>query len=91
MKPPKTRFLKNEASAKFMRDVVSNPLFIEAAEAALLSVTYRLTEGPEAAEPTSRFFRMTGAREYMTELFSIAEVPKDIPQKHPNDNLLPTS
>lgn len=91
MKPPKTRFLKNEASARFMRDVVVNPLFIEASEAALLSLTSKLTDSPERAEPASRYFRLTGAREYMDELFRIAEVPKDIPHKPINDNLTPTN
>jgi hypothetical protein len=73
---PKKKFQENKQAAEKHRDLVLNPDFRNALEAALLEQILTLPNTFDPTEAAAAYYRIVGARDFITHLLSIAELPK---------------
>lgn len=87
----KARFLEDKPAASWMRDVVDNPKFQVATDAAMLQLTQKLGQPTQAGmppvDPIAQYSRLVGAQQYLAELLTIADQAKPLVRKPANDNL----
>lgn len=77
MKPesPKSRFLKS-GHAKACEDIITNPAFIAAADAAMIELSDRLGGAQDGNTAAARHFMLEGARAYRMVLFRMPDKPE---------------
>lgn len=73
---PKKKFQANKQAADKHRDLVLSDDFRDALHAALLEEVLALPNTYEPVEASAAYYRIIGARDFITQLLSIAETSK---------------
>jgi len=82
---PKKEFLEKKVLADAHRDLVVSARFREALNAALIDYIVAFTPVTDTEISAANFHRIEGAREFITHLLSIAEMPKSPPAPLPTN------
>jgi len=80
---PKKDFQEKKQFANAHSDLVMSTPFREALHAALLDQVMNLTETNDPAVAAAQYQRIMGARDFITKLLNVAEMPKTPPAPPP--------
>lgn len=84
---PKLRFMENVEHARFHRELVVNPAFRSACEATFAEMVMGGGTAQTSMDASAAAYRIEGARQFVTVLFNLAEMPKSLPKSVSHDNL----
>lgn len=85
LESPKKKFQKTP-QAKVHADLVVSPQFQATLDTALLQMQYELGTAPDGTFAAAYWYRIEGARRFMSTLLTLAETPTT-PRRNTGDNL----
>lgn len=82
IRSPKLRFHDRKDDVNWLAELVANPRFTQAADAAMAQMVYKQPANKDAQSAISMGHRVEGAQEFLGVLLTLADVPEPISRQN---------